>query len=88
MLAFVGILTVVSAAMFFIAIVNENYGGGYSIASIYVLCMLLAAPSLKVFLDKICCTRLKKCNVIGLVVIFLTIITLVTTSVITLAVSA
>jgi len=77
-LIFTAILTIVALATFFIALFNNDYAyPAYYIASTYVLCMLLAAPTLKVFLDKCTCRVLKKLTIIGLVAIFATIAILV-----------
>jgi len=72
--AFVVVLNLVALFTFFVATFDATNGNAYSIASIYILCMLLAAPTLKVFLDKVTCPTMKKLNIIGIIAIFLTIL--------------
>ena len=83
-------LTAISVATFFIALiagfappvcingecVYPTLDAAYAIASTYILCMLLAAPTLKVFLDKCTSSALKKFNIITLVAIFVSILVL------------
>jgi len=74
-------LTVVSLITFFIAFargldIPDYMEAAYAIASTYILCMLLAAPTLKVFLDKCTSAGLKKFNIITLVAIFVAIFVL------------
>ena len=76
-LAFTFILTGVALATFFIARFTEGNNNAYSIASIYVLCMLLAAPTLKVFLDKVTCPCMKRWNIAGIILIFTAIMVIV-----------
>jgi len=69
----------VSTIAFFVsAFGNSDGGGAYGIAATYVLCMLLVAPTLKVFLDKVTCPVFKKLNLIGIIIIFAAILTQVT----------
>jgi len=77
-IAFVAVMTTVSLITFFIAICDEN-ASSYYIVSLYVLCMLLAAPTLKVFLDKTTCPRMRLINWIGVIVIFVAILTMAVT---------
>ena len=84
-LGFVAVLTVVGFITFYIAVGRGSSGAAYSIASIYVLCMLLAAPTLKVFLDKVECTLMKRLNIIGIIVIFFVILLIVVSICIMLA---
>ena len=86
MLTLVAALTVVSTIMFFIATFQDGNNNNYSIASMYVLVMLLGAPTLKVFLDKVACPVLKKLNLITLAIVFAAILVQAMTAVITLAV--
>ena len=83
-LGFVAVITFVTFITFFVAVGRGN-GFEYYIASIYVLCMLLAAPTLKVFLDKVTCPLMRKLNIIGIIVIFSVILLLVVTVVSVLA---
>jgi len=73
MLSFVMMLMVVAVLTFFVALINDT-GGAYSIASIYILCMLLVTASLKMFLDKTCLKGLKTANICGIVLIFFSIL--------------
>jgi len=82
MLALMAVLTLVSTITFF---ASMRDGGHHGIVGTYVLCMLLVAPSLKVFLDKVSCHVFKKLNLIGLVIIFLAILVQVTLSFLTIA---
>jgi hypothetical protein len=86
MLVLVAVLTVVATVTFFIATFTEGNDNNYSIASMYVLVMLLGAPTLKVFLDKVKCLTLKKLNVITLAIVFGAILVQAMTAVITLAI--
>ena len=78
-LGFVVVLTAVTLVTFFVATFGDYVSNGYSIASIYILCMLLAAPTLKVFLDKISCLTMKRLNIVGIVLIFMTILVITVT---------
>jgi len=73
-LVFTLVLTVIALLTYFLAIFYTNsVDAGYSIASTYILCMLLAAPTLKVFLDKCTCRLLKKFTIIALIGVFVAI---------------
>jgi len=72
--AFVVVLNLVALFTFIVATFDEGNESAYSIASIYILCMLLAAPTLKVFLDKVTCPIMKRLNIIGIIAIFATIL--------------
>jgi len=74
-LVFTAVLTVVSIVVFFILLARGD-GTSAGVVASYVLSMLLAAPTLKVFLDKVKCPVLRKANVIGLVTVFSTILVL------------
>ena len=78
-LAFVGVMTAVLFITFFILIGRNNSESANSIAGTYVLCMLLAAPTLKAFLDRCNCPLMKRLNIIGLVTIFAVILLIVVT---------
>ena len=84
-LGFVAVLTVAVLVTFFAATFDEVNQSAYSIASIYILCMLLAAPTLKVFLDKVACPVMKKLNIVGIISIFATILVITVVVCITLA---
>ena len=76
-LVFVGVLTAAVMVTFFVALFTDGNNYAYSIASIYILCMLLAAPTLKVFLDKVdCCKTMRFFNIVGLISIFTTMMVL------------
>jgi len=77
--AFVVVLTLSTLITFFTATFTEGNGNAYYIASIYILCMLLAAPTLKVFLDKVHCTCMKRLNIFGIISIFATILIITVT---------
>jgi hypothetical protein len=79
LIGFVAVLTAVALTTFFMAVAANNTNGAYSIASIYILCMLLAAPTLKVFMDKTTCPIIKRAGVISEILIFAAILTLVVT---------
>ena len=76
-LLFTAALVIVAMLTFFVALFNVSAGNAYYIASMFVLCMLLAAPTLKVFLDKCTCKNLRIFNIITLVGIFVAILALV-----------
>jgi len=79
MLTLMVVLTLVSTITFFVAAFGNGDGvGAYGIAATYVLCMLLVAPTLKVFLDKVSCPVLKKLNLVGIIIIFAAILIQVT----------
>ena len=73
-LGFVAVVTLVTLITFFAATFSDGNESAYAIASIYILCMLLAAPTLKVFLDKIDCPVMKRFNIVGIISIFATIL--------------
>ena len=78
MLVFVITLMSVALVTFFVVTFNNSdFNSAYSIASIYILCMLLVTASLKTFLDKTCSTRLKVANIIGITAIFVSILIVV-----------
>jgi len=85
-ICFTGVMTVVALITFFFAIVSDSNPFGNSIASLYVLCMLLAAPTLKVFMDKCELESLKRLNTIALVCVFVAILIMAVTVFIDLAV--
>ena len=75
MLAFTGVLTVVSLIALFAAAFGEGSVGAVAgITGTYVLCMLLAIPSLKVFLDKVSCPVFKKLNMVFIITGFAAIL--------------
>ena len=84
-LGFVAILTTATLVTFLAATFSTGNNNAYAIASIYILCMLLAAPTLKVFLDKVTCPRMKRLNIIGIITVFATILTITILVCITLA---
>jgi len=73
-LIFVGVLTFVALLTFLIALFSRSNQNAYGIASIYILCMLLAAPTLKVFLDKVESKAMKGLNIYGIISIFAAIL--------------
>jgi len=74
-LIFVGILLGVTMSTFFIALFpRRSSGNAYNIASIFILCMLLALPALKLFLDKSIGRTMKTLNLIFLVAGFFAIL--------------
>ena len=85
-LAFVAIVSVIALITFLVALFKSYNPNAYHIASIYILCMLLAAPTLKVFLDKVTCPTMKRLNIIGIISIFATILTMVVAVCIELAI--
>ncbi|MCL2755778.1 MAG: hypothetical protein FWE45_01870 [Firmicutes bacterium] len=76
---FAVVLTLAALVTFFVAIFREGTSSAYYIASIYILCMLLAAPTLKVFLDKVNCVVMRRLNIIGIISIFATILVITVT---------
>jgi len=75
MLAFTGILTIASVIALFAAAFAESSAGAVAgITGTYVLCMLLAIPSLKVFLDKVSCPTFKKLNMVFIIAGFAAIL--------------
>ena len=75
-IAFAGVLSITALVTFFVATFETGNDSNYAIASIYILCMLLAAPTLKVFLDKVTCPVIRRFNIIGIITIFSTILIL------------
>ena len=75
MFALAVVLTITALITFFVSLFNAT-GGAYYIASTYILCMLLATPSLKAFLDKVNSPAMKKLNTIGIISIFAAIMTI------------
>ena len=69
-LGFSVILTAVALLAFFITLFRDDVGIASAITSLYVLCMLLAAPTLKVFMDKATCPNVMMLNKIGVIMIF------------------
>jgi len=84
-LGFVVVLTIIALISYFVATFCVDTITAYYIASIYILCMLLAAPTLKVFIDKINGPMMKKLNVIGVIFIFSAILVLAVMVCLTLA---
>jgi len=85
-MVFTTVLTVTGITTFFVSAFSEaNSAAAYSIASIYILCMLLAVPSLKAFMDKIECPTMKRLNVLFITIAFVAIMVLMVTSALTLA---
>ena len=72
--AFTIVLTLVAMISFFVALFTDGNYEASSIASMYILCMLLAAPTLKVFLDKVSCPVMRRLNIIGIIAIFIAIL--------------
>jgi len=71
------VLTAVAVTVYFICFAREIEGGAYTVVNLYVLCMLLAAPTVKVFLDKCTSPLVKALNITTLILIFLAILVLV-----------
>ena len=74
MLGFVAVLMIVVMVTFFVTLFNSDTTAAYSIASIYILCMLLVTASLKMFLDKTCLAGLRMANIVGIMLIFASIL--------------
>ncbi|MCL2556099.1 MAG: hypothetical protein FWE03_03645 [Firmicutes bacterium] len=72
--AFSLILTIVALITFFVAFTDGYTGNAAAILGSYVLSMLLAAPTIKVFLDKCTCPLLKWFNIITIILIFVAIL--------------
>jgi len=72
--AFSLIMTIVALITFFVAFSNEYFGAAAGILGSYVLSMLLAAPTIKVFLDKCTCPLLKWFNIVTIILIFVAIL--------------
>jgi len=80
-LVFTLVLTAVALVTFFVALggrFSGDYaiGNAYAIASTYILVMLLAVPTLKVFLDKCTCRNLKIFNITTIILSFVAILVL------------
>jgi len=84
-LIFVVVLTLVSFAAFFVALLTEGNNSDGAIVSIYVLAMLLGVPTLKVFLDKATTPLMKKMNIIGIITAFGAIAVMVLANVVQMA---
>jgi len=78
-LVFVAVMTFIMLIAFFVLIARDRIGVAHGIVGTYVLCMLLAAPTLKVFLDKIEDRVMKRLNIVALVSIFAVILLIVST---------
>ena len=84
-LGFVALMTFIGLITFLVAVGKDENNNASLIINLYVLCMLLAAPTLKVFFDKAVCPLMKRLNVIGLVTIFAAILIMGLVTFITLA---
>ena len=78
-------LTFFAVLAFFISFIVDavnggSFGGLHAIVGSYVLAMLLAAPTIKVFLDKCTCKIIKKLNIASLIAIFVAIFIMLTVS--------
>ncbi|MCL2586649.1 MAG: hypothetical protein FWE31_00230 [Firmicutes bacterium] len=86
-LIFVAVISAVAFFAFFVAVFTTANPFAYYIASLYVLCMLLAAPTLKVFMDKKETPPVvQKLNLAGIITIFSMILLFAMTTFIYLAV--
>ena len=72
-LAFAAIMTFFTLLSFVILWVRGGFAPAY-VLSFYVLPMLLAAPTLKVFMDKSTCPVMRKLNVGAVITIFASIL--------------
>ena len=72
-LVFTFVMTIAGVVTFFVSLTNGAISiyTSYYIASTYVLVMLLAAPTLKVFLDKCTSKTIRRLNVFTLVAVFI-----------------
>ena len=68
------VMTIVALVTFFISLSNGSADAAAAIVSTYVLCMLLAAPTIKVFLDKCTCKLLRWLNIVTIILIFAVIL--------------
>ena len=68
------ILTIVSLGTFFVCVYIGKIYFAYYISGTYILCMLLAVPTLKGFLEKIESLALKKINFLTLIFVFFSIL--------------
>lgn len=82
LLVFSFIVTVATLAAFFAATFTPGNTHAYNIASIYILFMILAVPTLTLFLDKPDCTLCKRMNKIAIMLIFATILVITVVNVI------
>jgi len=73
-LLFVGFLMMVSLITFFVAIWQQDNQAAYNIASIYILCMILALPALKLFFDRAVKRIFKMMNMYLLIAAFFSIL--------------
>ena len=73
-LIFTIIAVVFATVMYFISAFTVDFVSAYYIAATFILAMLLAAPTLKVFLDKCTCKNLRKFNIVTLVIVFAAIL--------------
>lgn len=67
---FVFALNIIATITFFVALFNTSVESAYAIASIYILGMLLAVPTLKILVDKITCPITRIVNVVFMVWVF------------------
>ena len=82
LLIFSLIVTVVTLAAFFAATFTPGNTSAYDIASIYILFMILAVPTLTLFLDKPDCILCKRLNKIAIILIFATILVITVVNVV------
>ena len=82
LLVFSLIVTVATLAAFFNATFTPGNTHAYNIASIYILFMILAVPTLTLFLDKPDCLFCKRLNKISIILIFATIVLITVVNVI------
>jgi len=73
-LVFTIVAVVLATVMYFISLFTVEHISAYYIAGTFILAMLLAAPTLKVFLDKCTCKNLRKLNIVTLVIVFVAIL--------------
>ena len=81
LLIFSLIVTVATLAAFFAATFTPGNTSAYDIASIYILFMILAVPTLTLFLDKPDCILCKRLNKMAIALIFATILVITVTNV-------
>jgi len=82
LLVFSVIVTVVTLVGFFAATFNRDNISAFNIANIYILFMILAVPTLTLFLDKPDCRLCKTLNKIGIALVFTAILVIVVTSIV------
>ena len=81
LLALAFVLTATALVSFFIATFTPSLGAAnYSVASLYILVMLLVAPTLKIYLDKVSCKVFKRLNLIAILSIFTAILVMAVTT--------